>query len=199
MRRTRLFVIAAMVAGLFANAGPALGYSVISESGMVGPYSLTDTSEMPAGTCGYGDPQPPYDWAWLHWMKVRAPQVYAADRKPGVRDQRHVDWRIRIQRHLFGSLDPWETVAQSHIQKALAYEDAAAPFTPIKLRYNANVNIPNNDSYVYRAFVIIRWIKFGGTVEGTVRLTPTYYRMKTPFSPPFTGGGDFCGAITTEG
>jgi len=199
MKPMRLLLIAPLLIGLFANAGPALGYSVISQSGMVGPYSLIDTIEMPAGTCSYGDSQPPFDWAWLHWMKVRAPQVKAADRQPGVRDHRHVDWRIKIQRQLFGSSDPWETVAQSHIQKAQAYEDAAAPFSPIKLRYNAHVDIPNAEEYVYRAVVIIRWIKFGGTVEGTVRLTPTYYKMLTPFSPPHTGGGDYCGAISTAG
>ncbi|MGI8929346.1 MAG: hypothetical protein ACR2H0_07785 [Candidatus Limnocylindrales bacterium] len=58
---------------------------------------MTDSAVSPSATCGYGPAEPPHDWAWLDWMKLRAPRVYAADRNAGVREQRRVSWQFKVQ------------------------------------------------------------------------------------------------------
>lgn len=180
-----------------AAAGPASAYTLVSETGMVGPYSLTESAESPAAKCGYGRQVPPNS-AWFKWMKLRAPRVRAADRNSDLRDHRHVTWQFKIQRKIYDSPDPWQTVAASAVQGGTAYEDQAAPFSAMQVYYNARSHQQADDYYILRALVIIKWYRPGGAVEGTVRLTPTYYSGKMPWGTS-TFGNDWCAAETTSG
>lgn len=199
-RRGQLVAALALtLSASFALAGPAAAYTVISETGLVGEYSLNESAESPAATCGYGKEVPPNS-AWFKWMKVRAPQVRAADRNSSVREHRHVTWQFKIQRRQYpaDSAAPWQTVASSNVQGATAYEDQNAPFTQMKVYWNARQYEQPADYYIARALVIIKWFKPGGGVEGTVKLTPTYYAGKTPWGTT-TFSTDYCATETTSG
>lgn len=193
-------MLAAMTAALMigaAIAGPASAYNVISQTGAVGNYSMTDSSVSPGATCAYGQEVPP-NWAWLKWMKVRAPQVFAADRNSGARDQRRVSWQFKIQRAPYDMSEPWQTTASSAVQRRIAYDNQAAAFTPMQVNYNATTSQPGSDDDLLRALVILKWYRPNGSVEGTVRLAPTYYRNKSPFGVN-TGGNPWCQARVTSG
>jgi hypothetical protein len=182
-------------------AGTASAYSVVSETGAPGPYDITDAVGTPGTSCTYGQPQPPFEMAWLHSVRVLAPHVFAADRNPEVRDHRHVSWRFLLQGKVYGSADPWHVFRMTKVQHATAYDDAMAPLTAKTVSFNARTgnSHPDKSNFVFQTQIVIKWYKPNGAVEGTVKLLPDYYRIKGPFSPPFTGGGDYCGAINTSG
>jgi hypothetical protein len=178
---------------------PAAAYSVVSDTGTHGAYAWTDTTVSQPVTCFYGQPQPPFETAYLHNVKVRPPLAYAVDRT-GARDHQKISWQFKLQGEEFGSGDNWVTFAQSNVRSATGYDNTPAAFSPVKIAFNSRSNPdPNRDEFVFRTMVIVTWYKANGSVGGKVRLLPTYYRVKGPFSPPHTAGGDYCGAISTAG
>lgn len=197
LKRSALVAAAAALMIAATVAGPAAAYTVVSESGLHGNYALTDSSESPAGTCSYGQEVPP-NWRWLKWMKIRAPQVFAADRNSGVRDQRRVSWQFKIQRSPFDMSEPWQTVATSAVQRRTAWDDQAAAFTAMKVYYNATTSEPGSDNDLLRGLVILRWYKPNGSVEGKVKLAPTYYRHMSGFGTN-TSGNSWCQVRVTSG
>lgn len=197
LKRSAMAAVTAALMFAAAVAGPAAAYTVISESGLVGNYSLPDSAGSPGATCAYGQEVPP-NWAWLKWMKVRAPQAFAADRNSGARDQRRVSWQFKIQRAPYDMSEPWQTVATSVVQRRTAYEDQAAAFTPIQVNYNATTSQPGSENDLLRALVILKWYRPNGSVEGTVKLAPTNYRNKSPFGVNTTGNS-WCQARVTSG
>jgi hypothetical protein len=197
--RLSLALVVALTALLTLAVWPAAAYSVVSDTGNHGPYSWTDTTDSPPVTCIYGEPQPPFATAYLHYVKVRPPSALAMDRT-GERDHQKISWQFKVQGEVFGTGDNWMTFAQSNVQSARGYDDAPAGFSPVKIAYNSRSNPdPQKEDFVFRTMVIVKWYKANGSVGGKVKLLPTYYRIKGPFSPPFTGGGDYCGAINTAG
>jgi hypothetical protein len=176
---TRLiFVGLTLVAAVALSAAPAAAYTVKSQMGLLGPYFATDAAETPGAKCGYSAPNSA-GFARLRWMRVFKPTVYAADRSAELRDTRIVGWRIKLQRQAAGTTT-WKTVANSAEQRARAYEDAAAPFTNMRVDYKAR-----NDGSKYRALVLVSWYK-SGTVEGRVKLTIDWYGVEwTVGSPTF--------------
>ena len=197
-RRTLAFIVA-LSALLTLAVLPAAAYSVVSDTGNHGMYSWTDTTDSPPVTCIYGQPQPPFATAYLHYVKVRPPSAFGIDRT-GARDHQKISWQFKVQGEVFGTGDNWMTFAQSTVRSATGYDDTPAPFNPVKIAFNSRSNPdPNKEDFVFRTMVIVTWYKANGSVGGKVRLLPTYYRIKGPFSPPFTGGGDYCGAINTAG
>ena len=173
-------VAAAVIA--LASAAPVAAFTEVYRSGMVGPYSITDTVDSPDATCFY-TAQDSTHHAWFKSMKVQPPRVFASDRDSNVRDHRKVSWQFKIQArdaNVEGS--KYKAVASSGIQKGTAYEDAAAPFTAAQVAYDAR-NLPSGESrsYFLRALIIIKWYAPGGGVEGSVKAVSTYYRYKSPF------------------
>jgi hypothetical protein len=192
--------IALALAGFLSlGTSVASAATIVTETGTHGTITLTDTSDSPAVTCTYGQAQPPYAFAYLHYVKVRAPEVYAVD-NTGDRDHQLVTWRFKIQGEQFGASGGWTTFAKSPKRSANARDDTPAAFTPIEVKFNSKSNPdPAFEEFVFRTLITVKWYKANGTVQGTVKLLPNYYRVKGPFGPPFTGGSEFCGAITTEG
>jgi hypothetical protein len=177
---------------------PALvsAYTVISEAGLHGNYSLTESYAAPATKCAYGKQVPP-NGAWFRFMRVAPPTVFAADRNSAIRDHRRVSWQFKIQVMPFsGGL--WQKVASSGIQKATAYEDLAAPFSAMKLYWKPSRTGPNAGALKVRTLIVIRWYKPGGAVEGTVKLTADYYYLKMPWGNT-TSGATYCQDYVTSG
>ena len=190
--------VAALALALLPTAAHA--YST-SESGLVGEYSYNEGPDTPFATCGYAGPVGPDNWIWLNWMRITAPTVTAADRNSETRDRRTVSFQLKIQRNTLFSSDPWQVVKSSAIQKAPAWDDQAAALSPIKLYFTPQKTISNGQNAVFRAMVVIKWIKRDGTVEGSAKMWPTYYRENSPYhSKPYPIKGDgFCSAISTDG
>jgi hypothetical protein len=190
----------ALSALLVAGALPASAYTIVSIDGNHGDYTFSDTTDSPPVTCMFGQPQPPFETAYLHKVKVRAPALFAIDRT-GARDHQKVSWQFKVQGQVFDSGPDWTTFVTSPLKTGTAYDNTPAPFNPITVKFNSRTQNPDpeRDNFVYRMMVIMRWYKPSGAVGGTIKLMPTYYRVKGPFSPPFTNGGEYCGAINTAG
>ena len=185
---------------VLASAGSAAAYQIVSEVGPHGNVYLDDTMDTPAGTCTYGDVVYS-NWAYLKSMRVRAPQVYAADRNSNLRDHRVVSWQWKLQRKNLDAATPtWKAIKASAIQRKTAYEDQPAAFTGMTIKYNTEANVdPNHNGrdIAYRAMVIIKWYKPNGDLESTVRLVPSFYRTVTYWDAnPST---DDCFIINTDG
>ena len=168
----------------------------------MGEYSYSEGPDTPFATCGYAGPTwRDTNWIWFNWMRVTAPEVRAADRNSETRDRRTVSFQLKIQRNTLFSSDPWKVVKSSAIQKAPAWDDQAAALSPIKLYFTPRKTISNGQNAVFRAMVVIKWIKRDGTVEGSAKMWPSYYRENSPYhSKPYPIHGDgFCSAIDTDG
>lgn len=179
---------------------PAGAYGT-AESGLVGDYSYSESSDTPIASCGYAGPVGPSNWIWLNWVRVTAPTVRAADRNTQTRDRRTVSFQLKIQRNTFGSSDPWSVVKSSRIQKASAYDDQAAALSPIKLYFTPKKTNSNGHHAIFRAMVVVKWLKKDGSVEGTAKIWPTHYRINSPYySKPYPTRGDgYCSAVHTNG
>jgi hypothetical protein len=95
----------------------------------------------------------------------------------------------------------WTTVASSVVQKATAYEDAPAPLSALRAKYNAEAKLDPNHSgseAIFRALVTIKWIKPSGAVEATVRVVPTYVYINDA-TYLHTSSNGWCQAISTDG
>lgn len=200
MRVFRLLVAVVLSAALFVAAtGPAAAFTVLSESGSHGHYSLTDTPDMPGAKCTYGDVVFS-NWAYLVSMKVYAPHVFAADRDSGTRDHRVVSWRWQLQWKEYDKVR-WHTIKSTAIQMRTAYDDQEAAFTAMKLNYNSEQDDPTHEiggpEIIFRARVIIKWYKPNGDVESTVKLKPDWYTRDTYWD---AGPSDnYCSRINTDG
>ena len=190
--------IATLAIALLPNPAGAYG---TAESGLVGEYSYSESSDTPIATCGYAGPVGPSNWIWLNWVRVTAPTVRSADRNSETRDRRTVSVQLKIQRNTLGSSDPWSVVKSSHVQKATAYDDQAAALSPIKLYFTPKKTFFNGQNAIFRAMVLVKWLKKDGSVEGTAKIWPTYYRLNSPYySKPYPSTGDgYCAAIHTDG
>lgn len=171
---------------LLAMAGPAAAFDVISSSGHTGDYGYlpSDDSSHPPGKCGYGAVQAD-GLAHLRWIKVIGPKIAARD-VTGGRDHQQASWQLKIQRSVHGG--PWKTVAHSGIQTKTTYDDVSADYTPMKVSVNGKID------QIYRAIVILRWMR-NGNVEGTVKLHPTNYGVKWTVGSPNYVFTDACGAV----
>lgn len=196
MRVLRVFAAAALVAVCFiGQAGSAAAYTTISETGMVGPWSFTDTNENPGGTCGYSQEYPPNS-AFFRWMTIRPPMVMAADTTAG-RDHARVTWWWKLQRATWdGTLGPWETIKKSNKQTALAYDDEAAHLSAMRINHSIGTNY--NNPYVFGAVAKIQWKNDNGMVKGTAQASIDYYLDKYPWGP-YVSGRPFCGGHVTSG
>jgi hypothetical protein len=167
-----VLAVALALGAVLGSGVPVAAYTVLSETGLLGSYTFTESMAAPRARCGYSSRIG--DYQYLRFMRLGPPTVLAADRNSDKRDTRIAGWRFLIQR-LGTDLTTWTTVAQSPIQKARAYEDAAAPFTAMRVNYSASR--PFRD---FRAVVVINWYRPNGTVEGRARLAAQYYQLRDP-------------------
>jgi hypothetical protein len=198
MRAPRVFASIALAAALFVTAaGPAAAFTPLDEEGQHGTYSLSDWAENPGAKCKYGDVVFS-NWAYLVSMKVYAPHVYARD-VSAERDHSVVGWRWQLQWKEYDKVT-WHTIKATGIQKRTAYDDQAAPFTALKLRYNSEKDDPAHigaKDIIFRARVIIKWYAPNGSVEGRVRLKPDWYETDTYWAAG--PSGNYCQRINTDG
>lgn len=131
---------------------------------------------MPGGRCGYSA-ENAAGYARLRWIRVKAPQVFAADRNSEIRDSRIVGWSFKIQRMRPGG--SWVNVASSTQQEARAYEDQAAALSAKKVYYSAT-----SDGSLYRAVATIKWFRPNGTVQALVKFRVDYYGVKWTVGTP---------------
>jgi hypothetical protein len=201
MRQLRgALVLVAMLVALIALPGPVAAYQEVYTHGAHGNYFFDDSSSMPAVTCKYG-PVVYSNWAYLKWVEVRAPHVWAADRNSDVREHRLISWSYKLQRATFSNQTTWTNVASSAVQKATAYEDVQAPLSALRVKYNAEAKLdPNHQGSdsIFRVLATIKWIKGGGAVEATVRVVATYFRVVDPRFT-LTSSQTWCQAISTDG
>ncbi len=100
MNRTRLAALVALttVLSLLTMAAPVSAQVVVDSHGMTGDwgYLPADDSSSPGAKCGYSAEHND-GFAYLRWIKVRAPRVTARDVTAG-QDQQKVSWQVIIQR-----------------------------------------------------------------------------------------------------
>ncbi|MDL2336105.1 MAG: hypothetical protein QFC55_08755, partial [Chloroflexota bacterium] len=184
MKRTRLALVPVLLGllALLAVAGPAAAQEIIATHGQTGDwgYSPADDDSSPGAKCGYSAPMPD-GWAHLRWIKVRGPIVVARDTTGG-RDHQTVSWQVKIQRQATGGA--WQTMASSSVHSATSYDDTGFHFTPVK------VNVSGNTDQLWRAVILLKWLRNGG-VEGWTKARIEFYGVKWTVGAPdyfFTDG-----------
>jgi hypothetical protein len=159
-----------LLVALLVGAQPAAAFTVLSSTGLTGPYSLTDASS-PTGhqsaTCTYATAT--YK---LTKIEVRHPQVKARNRT-GHLDRQSTGWQFIVQ-HQTPSGTTWSTIYSSTFAKATAADNLAAPFV------NRTWAAPANPTGKYRIQLVIRWYTPGSstTIDGHVKLRDAYYESK---------------------
>jgi len=165
-----LLVLASLVATLLVSVQPAAAFSVLSSTGLTGPYSLADAA-TPSGhqsvICYYRTAT-----SKLDRIEVRHPQVKGRNRTVG-RDHQWDGWQFIVQ-HQTPSGTTWQTIYASSFAKANAADNLAAAFT------NRTWVGPSDPTGKYRVLVVIRWYAPGSTsaIEGQVKLGDSYYESK---------------------
>jgi len=195
LRRFRPFLalpVALMAALLLSGQASAFIYT--HQTGLVGPWSWDDNSTTPGVVCNYG-PTPDNNAYYMKNLVVQPPTVKAADRNSGKVDTRKVSWRFQLQRKLLPA-GTWKVVAASALQTATAKDNAAAPFTALKLKHK--VSVTSSTDEIVRIQVLITWYKPSGGVEGTILFRPSYYQIKTP-DFTVTSGEPYCQERQTNG
>jgi hypothetical protein len=176
VKNTRLAAIAAFVSlvSLLSMAGPAAAQQVISSHGQTGDwgYLPADDPSSPGAKCGYSAAHDD-GFAYLRWVKVRAPRIAARDITSG-QDQQQVSWQAVIQR---SSTTGWKTIKKSAVHTFTANDQTSSPHSAIKVYVTAN-----NDQN-WRAVVLIKWLRNGST-EGWVKASITYYGVKWTVGDP---------------
>jgi hypothetical protein len=195
----RRVLLAATFAALIlgAVAMPASAYTVIKQVGLLGEYYLDDTITTPAAKCVYGNEVVYSNWVWIKSFTVFAPVVRAADRNSNKRDKRRVSWQFQVQ-HARDPLLNWKVVKSSSIQYGTAYDDQAAPFTKMKVSYSPKFSLAEGQSGRFRPMIVIKWYKKDGSVEGRVKLIPSYYTFKSLYGTN-NNAHDWCSTVATDG
>jgi hypothetical protein len=184
MTTKRIIANAVLIAivSVLALAAPAAAAQPIDSSGMTGDwgYLPSDSEESPGGKCGYSAAHED-GFAYLRWIKVRAPRVAARDITGGV-DQQKVSWRVIIQR---SSGSGWVTIKKSDTRTFTAYDNTSSNHDPIKVYVKAT----NDENW--RAVIRINWLRNGAT-EGWVKASMEYYGVKWTVGDPAYVFTDSC-------
>ena len=173
--RARRWSVAVVLAAsvILGSTGTASAYHVVSDTGTHGRVVLADSEASPGAVCAYafsGSSNGVDTWLF-HSIRVKPPKVFAADRRPDHRDSRLVSWRYYLMELPYNSPGSYE-VARSPVQKARAYDNAAAPFSAMRVTYDGVA-----DS-LYSVRVAIKWYKPDGSVEGRLALVGDWYGQK---------------------
>ena len=154
MNRTRLGSVIALLSltSLLIAAAPVSAHEIIDSHGMTADWGFSpdDSSEHPVGKCGYSAANNE-GFAFLRWIKVRAPLV-AARNVSGGDDEQKVSWLVIIQR---STASGWKTIKKSTARSFTAYEYVPVQHDPIKVSFMAT-----NDQN-WRALIKINWHRNG--------------------------------------
>jgi hypothetical protein len=156
-------VALALAVGSIANAE-----IIVKDQGTHGEAHIFDSSGFPGAKCGYG-PENASHQAFLSWIKVFGVKVTAADRTSGV-DHQPVSFQVQIQRKK--GAGPWKVFANSQRVTKTAADDAFTSFKAIKVYINNH----SVNSQVFRAAVILRWMR-NGSVDGLVKAQIEWYSV----------------------
>ena len=175
-KRWRGLALAIVVASLAVGLLPAAANAgvVVARSGQWGP-----TKTYP-GLCRYYDA-----WGTITMTAV-APDVYARNRRRGVKEWRWVRWRAmawdRFDRRWVG-IHRW-----SSWQRAWDYRGGAAPFSNSQWFENLDASYPHS----YLLYVRFHWWNQKRRVGSKlVKVSP--YRFS--FGGGWSGGYDACGTV----
>lgn len=204
MRRISLALVASLALAV-TFAGSASAYTLVSQNGTVGTWSFADGSTVETAPvhCSYG-PNVYSNWVYFKKMTVQPPTAKAFNRT-AKRDHQYVSWQFTIQKKKIDTptVHHWVTLKSSALQKKLAYDNQKAAFTPLIVKFNAELKDPEHNfiSFAYRALVTIKWYRADGTVAGRVKLRPTYYSNSSSdnYITPFVASHPWCSAIATTG
>jgi hypothetical protein len=167
-RRRTLSVLASAALVLLIGVQPVAATTLVSKTGVVGSYSLTDAA-TPAGSQGVTCA---YDLVTYHVtsITVRHPSVKARNRTSG-RDSQWVGWQYIVQ-HETPSGTTWQTIYASSFRKAVAKDNLAAAFA------NRVWPAPADPTGRYRVLIVIRWYAPGSSsvIEGQVKLRDAFYQ-----------------------
>jgi hypothetical protein len=168
--RPKLLVIGSALIALLIGAQSVAAATVLSHTGSIGPYSLTDAT-APSGhqavICNYAISNEK-----LATIVVRRPQVKARNTS-SARDSQWVGWQFIVQ-HETPSGRTWSTISGSSFVKGKAFDNLAAPFTD---RTWVGPAVPTGR---YRILVVIRWYAPGSTstIGGQMKLLDQNYESK---------------------
>jgi len=168
--RTSAFVAVAALALLITAEGPAAAFTVTGQSGLTGPYSLTDAMS-PAGyqavVCSYSTAG-----SKLTLVTAHHPVVKARNRTAG-RDSQVVAWQFIVQ-HATPSGTTFTTLYASPFARAKAYDNLAAPFA------DRSWQAPPDPTGKYRVVIVVRWYVPGSTtaIAGQVKLRDGFYESR---------------------
>ncbi len=138
-----------------------------ASSGVVGRWSLIDTSDYPGATCVFHNFNPQDN---LFRIRVRAPVIYAINSTPG-RDTETVGWRWIIQSST-DSGQTWPVVAKGPIAKAFATDTYNAQWKSLTSTWN----LPSNSvAGAFRVQVVAFWYTKTGATRSTDRQLVLHY------------------------
>jgi hypothetical protein len=174
VKRTTVFAALMSMVVLMAMAGPASAQQVISSSGKTGDwgYLPSDDQSHPAAICGYSAPHMD-GFAYMRWLKVRVPRIAARDISGGT-DTQQVSWQALIQR---SSASGWKTIKKSSVHTFIANDQSSTNHSPVKVAVNSTTD------QNWRAVVLIKWLRGGGT-EGWVKTSIDNYGVKWTVGDP---------------
>jgi hypothetical protein len=169
MARNRSGWLMATLVAMALAASPG-----VATARAAGAHRLTDSQATPGATCVYdgaGSNSP------LVSIKVRPPQLWAQDRRPGKVDRQMVGWRYVVESSSDGF--EWDQVDVGPLVTATATDRVKASFAPQTWKadgvdYHMRVRI---DTYWFR----------GGEVAASLRMTPVWYAYQ-PFNYTFAAG-----------
>ena len=165
--RKALTVALAVGVAVLVVAGPVAADTVLSETGTVGVYSLTDRSDAPGaiGKYRYDDAE---GFGALVRFFVNPPHMRAVDGKTA----QTVGWLFKVERKgcgLFGC-GRWILRYTSPEQIAVTDDAHNASFSQATVRVRNPCPYGCADGgYMYRITVKMFWHRRDGTVEGSVR------------------------------
>lgn len=166
------------ILGLALAAGPALGKTIISQTGTRGSWSLVDKKRNPGVTCDYniyGD---------LYQLRVKAPKVYGRYSSPT-----WVGWRYQILRRTGGR---WRVINSSAVVKDTATSAMAADGFASRTWEDLGVDPPANARYKVRVIILFYSPASSTTVEGRVTVEDDWYQETYPtWSSPYKHA-DYC-------
>lgn len=173
-RSVRASVIAGTIAiAALAATQPALAATQLSQTGTVGPHSLTDTAANPAATGKYryyaSD-----GFGWLTRFYVNPPKMRAV----AGRSSQTVGWQFIVERKDcgFNGCSRWHATYTSPLMTTVTSDSHDASFS----QATVSVTVPcghgcEDAGYKYRIKEKLVWQRPDGTTQGTVKYLIGWY------------------------
>lgn len=161
-----------LLAGVLA-AGPVAADTDFGHKGQVGPHSLRDTYSDGGAKCVY---EVTFEDQGARWVRLAKVAVYPP-RIRAISAKQKVGWRFIVLRSQ--DQGPWGATYRSPIQKATAYSDAKAKFSPMGIK----VIVPPpstqfSNRHLYRVVVKMFWFRADGSQQGSAKHLVDFYREK---------------------